>query len=121
MNYQDLILGLLGGGTIVKLLELIFNRKDKKKSDNDEILKAINDINFKLSSIDEKQKIQEQNQTRVEMLVMMNHYENETFEIMRLAHRYFVSLNGDFTMTSIFAKFLKEHKIEKPVWFDENK
>lgn len=121
MDYTTLLVGLLGGGTIVKLLELIFNRKDKKENKNDELLQAINDIKSDVANIKEDLQTQKQNQLRTEMLVMMNHYENETFEIMRLAHRYFVEEKGDFTMTSIFSQFLKDHNIEKPLWFDETK
>ena len=109
-NYITLIVGLLGGGTIVKLLELAFTRKDKK-----------NELDKNIKALDSKISDLQQNQARTEMLVMMNHYENETFEILRLAKKYFVDLKGDFTMTSIFAKYLKDHNIEKPIWFDENK
>ena len=120
-NVIEILIAVLGGGTIVKLLELFFQRKDKKEDKNDELLKAINSIKLDVSNIKDELHTQKQNQLRTEMLVMMNHYENETFEIMRLAHRYFVEENGDFTMTSIFSQFLKDHKIEKPLWFDEDR
>ena len=120
-NVMEFLIGVLGGGTIVKLLELVFSRKDKKEDKHDELLSALNDVKKDMSLMKQDLQTQNLNQLRTEMLVMMNHYENETFEIMRLAHRYFVECGGDFTMTSIFSQYLKDHNIEKPLWFDETK
>ncbi|MBQ0112041.1 MAG: hypothetical protein KBT03_02830 [Bacteroidales bacterium] len=117
----EYIITFVCGGTAIKLLELFFQRKDKKEDKNNELLQAINEIKADVSQVKNDMQLQKQNQLRTEMLVMMNHYENETFEIMRLAHKYFVEEGGDFTMTSIFSQFLKDHNIEKPLWFDETK
>lgn len=117
----EYIITFVCGGTAIKLLELFFQRKDKKEDKNNEVLQAINEIKADVNQVKNDMQLQKQNQLRTEMLVMMNHYENETFEIMRLAHKYFVEEGGDFTMTSIFSQFLKTHNIEKPLWFDETK
>lgn len=122
-NYvMPILLAIIGViGSIFGFVQFLITRKDKKKNNNEEVLKAINEMRIELANTNEEIHIQKQNQLRTEILVMMNHYENETFEIMRLAHKYFVEEGGDFTLTSIFAQFLKQHNIEKPLWFDETK
>lgn len=119
-NFIELFIGLLGGGTLVKLLEIFFSRKDKKEDKNDKVLEKLEKLDSELSEMKDRQLSLEQNQTRTELIALMNHYPNESFEILRTAHKYFVDLKGDFTMTSLFAKYLVEHKIEKPNWFNEN-
>jgi hypothetical protein len=38
-------------------------------------------------------------------------------EIMQLAQRYFDELKGDWFYSSLFARWIKENNIEKPIWF----
>lgn len=104
---KDYILAFIGiGGALFGFAEFLINRYDKKKEKTyDRLEERLNNISL--------------SQYRTEMLVMMNHYQNETIEILRLAKHYFTS-GGDFYMTSLFAKWLKENKIEKPKWFNEN-
>lgn len=93
-------IAIIGGG-FFGFIQFLISRKDKRLDSSIESLKR--------------------SQCRTEMLVMMNHYSEETMEIMRIAKVYFHELQGDFYMTSLFAKWLKEHNIEKPIWFDETK
>ena len=119
---MPILLAIIGViGSVFGFVQFLITRKDKKKNNSDEILKAINEINLKMANMEQEQLIVKQNQLRGEMLIMMNHYEEQSFEILRLAHKYFVELDGDFTMTSIFADYLKKHNIEKPLWFDDSK
>lgn len=105
---RDYILALIGvSGALFGFAEFIIQRHDKKKENKiDELMKRLDGISL--------------SQYRTEMLVMMNHYENETKEILKLAEHYFKN-NGNFYMASLFAKYLKDHNIEKPLWFDETK
>lgn len=57
--------------------------------------------------------------TRNELYILINHYPTQTFEIMRTAEKYFVELKGNFTATSIFQQYLKEHNLTRPDWFTE--
>lgn len=105
---KDYLLAIIGiGGAIFGFAEFLINRKDKKvETDYKNFEKRLDGISS--------------SQYRTEMLVMMNHYPTQTIEIMKLAKHYFVDLKGDFYMTSLFAKWLKEYNIEKPLWFNEN-
>lgn len=105
-----IILGMIGSSGLTTLITFLINRRDNMKKDKkelEEIKKDIKELNL--------------SQSRSEMLIMMNHYPNDQFEILKLAERYFVDLDGDFVMTSIFCKWLEENKITKPNWFNDKK
>lgn len=104
---MPLALAIIGSGSVFGFIQFLINRRDTKK-------------NSKLDKFEKKLDGISLSQYRTEMLVMMNHYQDDVNEIMRLAQHYFLN-GGDFYMTSLFAKWLKEHKIEKPMWFDETK
>lgn len=98
---KDYILAIIGvSGALFGFIQFIISRNDNKINKNIDSLKR--------------------SQCRTEMLVMMNHYPDETMEIMRLAKVYFSELKGDFYMTSLFAKWIRQNNIEKPLWFNEN-
>lgn len=97
---ETIILTILGSGAFFTFLQFLINRNDNKKTNEMKSLKA--DV------------------CRLEMLIMMNHYPTETIELLKIAQKYFVQLNGDFYMTGMFAKFMREHDIPIPKWFNEN-
>lgn len=104
-------LGLIIGfaGTIVGsgIIQFLVNRHDAKKG-----------IESKLDKIIDEQKKAEKDSLRVQLLVMMNLMPNNHEEIMTLGQRYFDDLKGDWFYSSLFAKWLKDNKIENPVWFN---
>lgn len=104
---MPIILAIIGGGAF-GFIEFLIKRKDTKQE------KKIDKLSKSIESL-------QRSQCRTEMLVMMNHYPSEQMEIMRLARVYFETLQGDFYMTSLFAKWLNQNNVEKPLWFDENK
>ena len=105
-------LGLIIGfaGTIVGsgIIQFLVNRYDAKKG-----------IESKLDKIIDEQKKAEKDSLRVQLLVMMNLMPNNHEEIMTLGQRYFDDLKGDWFYSSLFAKWLKDNKIDKPLWFDK--
>ena len=103
---ETIISTILGSGALFTFIQFLITRYDKRKE------KKIEEIYNRLDGIS-------LSQYRTEMLVMMNHYQTETIEILRLAQKYFTS-GGDFYMTKLFAKWLKANNIPKPLWFNEN-
>ena len=101
-----LVIGFVSAGGLFSFFQFLINRKDNKSD-------KLNDILNKLDCCTKSN-------ARCELLIMMNHYKKDTAEIMRLAERYFVVLEGDFYMTSIFKKWMKTNKIEPPIWFKED-
>lgn len=94
-----IVIALLSSG----LIQFFVNRFDNK--------------NAKLDKIIAEQKKNEKDQLRTQLLVMMSLMPQSHEEIMQLAERYFKELNGDWFYSSLFAKWIKENKIEKPIWF----
>lgn len=102
-----IVLACIGSSGLFTLIQYLIQRHDHK-TDYLAMFEA------KLNQI-------ERETCRCQLLIMMNHYKSEKCEILKLAQHYFVDLNGDFYMTSIFQKWLSKNEIEKPTWFSESK
>lgn len=88
------------------LIQFFVNRHDNK-------------IEKKIDKILDEQKKTEKDQLRTQLLVMMSLMPDNTQEILTLAERYFGDLKGDWFYSSLFAKWLKDNNIEKPIWFEK--
>ena len=109
---NDLIVGLIGAVLGSGLIQFLIKRSDEKKA---------NPIEAKIDKILEEQKKSEKDNLRTQLLVMMTVLPDNHEEIMTLAQRYFGELKGDWFYSSLFAKWLRQNDIEKPLWFDEKK
>lgn len=96
---SGIVIALLSSG----LIQFFINRFDKK--------------NEKLDKIISEQKKTEKDQLRTQLLVMMSLMPSNHAEIMQLAQRYFDELKGDWFYSSLFAKWIKDNNIERPIWF----
>lgn len=92
------------------LVQFFINRHDRLKE---------SPIEKKIDKILEEQKKTEKDNLRTQLLVMMNMMPDNSQEILTLAERYFGDLKGDWFYSSLFARWLKENNIEKPIWFDK--
>lgn len=108
MENTGLIIGFVGTIVGSGIIQFFVNRHDAKKG-----------IESKLDKIIDEQKKAEKDSLRVQLLVMMNLMPNNHEEIMTLGQRYFDDLKGDWFYSSLFAKWLKDNKIENPVWFNK--
>ena len=120
----ELLLGLIGAVLGSGIIQFFVTRHDSKKKESiEEKLKPIEDkfkpIETKLDKIIDEQKTSEKDALRTQLLVMMTVLPDNHEEIMTLAQRYFSVLKGDWFYSSLFAKWLKENDIEKPIWFDK--
>ena len=107
---KDMILGIFVAVMSSGLIQFLITRADKKKEDP---------IEAKLDKIIAEQKKSEKDQLRTQLLVMMNLMPQNHEEIMQLAQRYFNELKGDWFYSSLFAKWIKDNNIEKPIWFEQ--
>lgn len=71
----------------------------------------------KIENLEKKSAKNELDSVRLQMLVMISDYPNDTSEIMRIAEHYFAELKGNWYMTSIFNTWLESNNIAKPEWF----
>ena len=85
-------------------------------------------IQFLITRNDDRQGIKstlkklEKDGLRTQLLLMILMKPEEKKEILTLAQHYFVDLEGNWYMTDIFKKWLKEKGYSNPDWFQtENK
>lgn len=104
------LIGALGGVMVASVTEVIkaisaaINKKNGKEDD--------------LQIIKKKLDKQERDSCRTQMLLLISDYPDQTEEILRLAHHYFVELHGNWYMTVLFKKWLVDKNIGKPEWFE---
>lgn len=103
---STILIALLSSG----LIQFLIQRADRLKE---------SPIEAKIDKILAEQKKSEKDNLRTQLLVMMTVLPNNHEEIMTLAQRYFGELKGDWFYSSLFAKWLKENNIEKPIWFEK--
>ena len=97
---MEIVLAIIGSGALSALIAGVFQliNNGKEKADK-RFIKLEKDI------------------LRTQLLLMLDDFPDETSEILKLAQHYFVDLEGDWYLTSMFNKWLEEKKIAKPEWF----
>ena len=93
----------LGSSGLFAFIQFLINRKDSK-----------NDV---LKRMEKTQKSIQRDTTRTQLLVLISDYPENASEILMLAEKYFVQLEGNWYMSSIFNKWLSEREMPKPTWY----
>ena len=104
MTAENVLIGILGGGNLILFVKFLIERHDKKKEKEDDEIKE------KLTTL-------EKDGLRTQLLFMLLMQPEEQTEILKIAEHYFVKLQGDWYMTSLFAKWCDRHNLE-PEWFN---
>lgn len=99
----QIVVTAIGSVGFYSFVQFLITRKDNRK----DMLKAIK------KKLDKAEK----DNCRTQLLLLMSDYPEERKEIFTLAEYYFTTLKGDWYMTSLFKKFLKDMDIDQPVWF----
>lgn len=106
------VLGM--GAGFATLLQFLITRRDAK---NDRLAA----IEERLDTMAKSQQENERNMTRMQLLLMMSDYPQETQEILMIAEHYFTpppgGSGGNWYATALFNNWLKEHDVAKPSWF----
>ena len=111
--------GLIGG--IFSIINTVISRKTARGDKQEEIKKELAEL--KVSTEKEiaeiKNEVQENrlDMARIQLMLLMSDYPDDVGEIMKAAEKYFVTLGGNFYMDTLFAKWLKAHKLPQPSWF----
>ena len=95
-----IVLAVIGSNALFAFLQFLIGRHDTKKN-----------IKGKLTVL-------EKDVLRTQLLLLILLKGEEKQEILTIAEHYFKDLHGDWYMTSIFNKWLKEKTIAEPDWFD---
>lgn len=110
MTLGEISLVVLGNSGLFVLIQSLIQRRDQKKGILAELKAAIKEMR-------EQNLEQKRDLCRYQLLLLMAVYPNEKQEIMTVAKRYFVDLQGNWYASSIFRKYLQDHQIEPPLWF----
>lgn len=97
---STIVLAVIGSNALFAFLQFLIGRHDTKKN-----------IKGKLTVL-------EKDVLRTQLLLLILLKGEEKQEILTIAEHYFKNLHGDWYMTSIFNKWLKEKTIAEPEWFD---
>lgn len=95
-----IVLAVIGSNGLFALLQFLIGRYDTKTN-----------VKGKLERL-------EKDGLRTQLLLLILLKGDEKKEILTIAEHYFRDLHGDWYMTSIFNKWLKEKTIAEPDWFD---
>lgn len=111
--------GLIGG--IFSIINTIISRKTARGDKQEEIKKELAELkaNTEKEIAEIKSEVQENrlDMARIQLMLLMSDYPDDVSEIMKAAEKYFVTLGGNFYMDTLFAKWLKAHKLPQPSWF----
>lgn len=94
------VAAVLGSNALFAFLQFLITRRDTKKNVKGKLLTLEKDV------------------LRTQLLLLILLKPEEKQEILTIAEHYFKDLKGNWYMTSIFNKWLKEKKIAEPTWFD---
>lgn len=110
---KEVVVAVIAGvfsGAFFTFLQFLIQRKDSKRKDIEDIKQAIEELKKETSEI-------RLGNARTELMLLFNDYPDNEQEVLKQAERYFVQLNGNFYMTSMFTKWLELNHISIPGWF----
>lgn len=96
--------------SVFSFIQFLIERKDKKKSSSDEVMK-------KLEAIQKDQKKCEKDNVRTQLMMMYKLYPDKKEKIIEVAHHYFIDLDGNWYATELFDDYLEANNVTKPLWF----
>lgn len=113
MTVWQFLSGCVCSAGFFQLIQFFITRHDNKKGNMAALRADIAELR--------KQSVKnERDSCRTQMLLLMSNFPEERSEIMTLARRYFVDLEGDWYATSIFQAHLEKNGIPLPPWFNAN-
>ena len=108
---ENILLGLLGGGNLILFIKFLIERHDRKKE-------RVEDQDAE--RVKKRLLVLERDGLRTQLLLLILLRPTEQTEILRLAEHYFKDLKGNWYMTSIFNKWLKESDVASPEWLEND-
>lgn len=102
-NIVPILIAVFGSTGLFTFITFLINRRDGKAD-------SLKRIETNLDSL-------KRDGLRTQLLMMMSDYPDQEQEIYRLAERYFVEMDGNWYMSSVFNKWLKSRDLPKPDWY----
>ena len=118
---MEILLAVIGSGTlgvlITKIFDLVSERRKTKAMHNEEQAR----MQKELAAIKAALQLNEKDQLRTQLMLMLHDYPGERTEILRLAEHYFKDLGGNWVLTDIFRSWLHSQSIDEPAWLHNEK
>lgn len=96
---ETIIVAIISSGALSTVISAIINAVSGRKGLKSKVRKI------------------EKDSVRLQLLFLIYNTPEETQEIMTLAQYYFETLKANWYMSSLFDKWLKSRKLERPNWF----
>lgn len=97
-------------GAIFGFIQFLVTRHDDRDDEKKKVEDALADINNKLTR-------NEKDTLRTQLLLLILMKPDEKHEILTVGECYFVKLKGNWYMTSLFKKWMRQNNVEEPEWF----
>ena len=102
---------VIGSGAATAIVQAVIAWSQKKSEKNDQTAKRLEDLEAKAVK-------SEKDSVRLQLLILMADYPDDTAEILTAARHYFGELHADWYLASIFNRYLQGGGIGRPGWFD---
>lgn len=99
-----IILACLGSSGLFTLIQFILSRLFNKMDNKDENTKLLKRLNERADEGD-------LNDSRIQLLMLINHYPTCHSEILKEAEHYFIELKGDSWMSNIFIRWAEKENV----------
>lgn len=118
----SIILAIIASSAaILTFIQFMITRHDTKKGALTELTQAVDKVRDDVADLKESASKQEVDNCRQQLMLLIHISPNNAGDIIPLAFHYFVELQGDTYMTNLFANWLVEKSIDRPIWFKGEK
>lgn len=100
-----ILVALLGSSGLFTVIQLLLNRYFNKKD-------KINEVSQLLFTLRERIHLSELSDSRTQLLILINHYHDNHYAILKEAENYFCTLKGDSWMIEILTKWAEEENVD---------
>lgn len=100
-----ILIALLGSSGLFTIIQFLLNRHFNKKD-------KINEVNQLLFTLRERIHLSELSDSRTQLLILINHYHDNHYAILKEAENYFCTLEGDSWMIEILTKWAEEENVD---------
>ena len=100
-----ILIALLGSSGLFTTIQFLLNRHFNKKD-------KINEVSQLLFTLKERIHLSELSDSRTQLLILINHYHDNHYAILKEAENYFCTLKGDSWMIEILTKWAEEENVD---------
>ena len=105
MDAVTILLACLGSTGLFAFAQFLLTRYFNKKDGKDELRKAI-------KILAERANTGDLNDSRIQLLILINHFPHDHQAILAEAENYFIRLQGDSWMAGIVTKWAEQEKVD---------